>query len=100
MYTVLRTKDKTLKWHVLKSESGKLVRRCHTKRQAQLVAAVLDGDISAAPALYREDLKHNLRRVSSREDALRGAMLSASIMGLGPKEVKVDPTTGEPLDLP
>ena len=95
MHTVKRTDSSTLRWHVMRGD--KFIQRCHTKRQAALLAAVLDGDMRFAPDLYRETLKHSLRSSPTREEALRSAVFSMAVLGLGSSEVRADPETGEPL---
>lgn len=84
----------TLRWHVL-NEDGDFVRRCSTKREAALIVAVLDGDASKAPVLYRLWVRNAERKNLS--NPVVAAILSAQLLGLKPAQVNADPSTGEPL---
>lgn len=84
-----------LKWCVV--VDGRMLRRYSTKRQASRHVAMYNGDLSAAPAWYREELAKALKSLRGRGQALKSAGMSARLLGLSPCQVNADPNTGEPL---
>lgn len=83
------------KWHV--ERDGQFIRRCDTKRQACLIAALFAGNASAAVDGYRLEIERASRKID-RSNALRAAQYWAVSLGLSPGHVRADADTGEPLE--
>jgi hypothetical protein len=90
-----RASSGPLRWRLVNGD-GRMWRRYATRREAVGVLAIFDGDLSRAPAAYRDVLTRARRKFNGR-DAVRYAVMWAQDLNLGPGIVRADPDTGEPL---
>lgn len=83
-----------LRWRVM-DDTGHMISRYSTRTTAALMVRVLEGDLAAAPQYYRRLIRYAAARMSHK-DAIRYAVGSVQMLGLGPQDVRADPKTGEP----
>jgi hypothetical protein len=86
-----------LRWQV-RDGAGKMVSRFETRRVADALCAVLNGNRHAARELYRLVVARELKRHPLRGDALRAAALTMYTHGIGPIEAGAHPETFEPTE--
>lgn len=84
-----------LKWRVVTGE-GNMAMRFETKKLAQSLCDLLNGDLAQAPVFYRLYVARMVKKFGDEEGWKAAAQLMA-VWGLGPQQVRADPNTGEPL---